>query len=710
MRLIRPIIRRMLVAAGGLAVALPTAVFAQTNLQFTSISQTPEQAVQLMWASVSNETYEIDEADALGTNADGSTAWNQLYSGYPSQGTSTFWLDTGNYVDTPPIVHPRYSAARFYRVIDKGPDTTSDEPVVSIVSPTSGAVVTGSLTITVSGNTDQATLSLLLFVDGQEMPAAATVTNTVNNGTNYSTATFVINTCEWWNGQHVLFATARCTSTLQGPDSNGPMLIGNAVSSFVPITFNNLVTEIAFSQPFFDPALGQTQQVTAVFAADSDWTLTITDAYSNTVRTATGSGISMSFNWDGAGNGETNLPAGVYWYYVSAQTNGQVPAIPGGGSSGGGGSLPLPEMTSSASAIESQSTQLWAQPSDGSGIAVPFFVYPPGFDTNDLTIFEAPVSWTSEQNTSASKVRSSGVLVGSGAASPAFSGGSSQGAPAAPVRPPTAPVQGTAGIFGVAYQTYAANGTNGYKVQSVPNGYGGLVQMAGHPANLPLTFGDLPGYATEAENFIASMKQGAWNAGFVDADDQLTINALRGTGSPFNQVDLGLLMLHGTYGTSQDFTANGCEQMYFPITSGTGAQYARMSDMNFGGTGTHGLKWMAICACNSLLKQNWNSMKSARVTPFNSNLHLLLGTDSTTYCDDDIASFWAREMLGLSYPTPQPIVTAWYHSAKVAYGTRTYTNTIILAVTGYQNCSGDTLQNYSSPGGTTYYDSVQVWP
>jgi hypothetical protein len=33
------------------------------------------------------------------------------------------------------------------------------------------------------------------------------------------------------------------------------------------VTFNNLVQEIAFSQPFFDPTLGQTQLVTAVFAS-----------------------------------------------------------------------------------------------------------------------------------------------------------------------------------------------------------------------------------------------------------------------------------------------------------------------------------------------------------------------------------------------------------------------------------------------------------
>jgi hypothetical protein len=101
------------------------------NLNFNGISATAEGAIRLSWNSTPHEVYEIDEANALDTNADGSTAWNQLYTEYPSQGTSTFWLDTGNCSVVPPIVHPKYSAARFYRIVDLGLDTTSDEPMVS---------------------------------------------------------------------------------------------------------------------------------------------------------------------------------------------------------------------------------------------------------------------------------------------------------------------------------------------------------------------------------------------------------------------------------------------------------------------------------------------------------------------------------------------------------------------------------------------------
>jgi len=60
------------------AVGLAANAVAQTNLQFTKIVRTGEGAMQLTWASTNHEVYEIDEANALGTNSDGSTAWNQL--------------------------------------------------------------------------------------------------------------------------------------------------------------------------------------------------------------------------------------------------------------------------------------------------------------------------------------------------------------------------------------------------------------------------------------------------------------------------------------------------------------------------------------------------------------------------------------------------------------------------------------------------------
>jgi len=91
--------------------------------------------------------------------------------------------------------------------------------------------------------------------------------------------------------------------------------------------------------------------------------------------------------------------------------------------------------------------------------------------------------------------------------------------------------------------------------------------------------------------------------------------------------NLAVLLSHGAYGTGadgDDYAANGCRQMYFPITSGGGGEFLALSDMNLGGSGTNGLKWFAILACTSLYPANWQDMQNYGVYPYNGNLHLLL--------------------------------------------------------------------------------------
>src|SRR5207237_308090 len=138
-----------------------------------------------------------------------------------------------------------------------------------------------------------------------------------DDGTN-----FVINTCEWPNGPHTLFATVTASSGVPGPSGFYPIDIGRAVSSYVPVTFDNYISRLAFSQPFFEPELGQTQTVTAAFANYSGWTLQVLDESSNAVKTVTGVGSSLHYDWDGTGDGGTNLEKGIYYYLLSAyQTN-----------------------------------------------------------------------------------------------------------------------------------------------------------------------------------------------------------------------------------------------------------------------------------------------------------------------------------------------------------------------------------------------------
>ncbi len=709
-----------------IALCLTSKLEAQTNLQFTGISATDEGNIHLAWASVSNEVYEIDEADSLIATNTGTTTWNLLYENYPSQGTNTFWLDTGNYNLSPQILNPKDMPMRFYRIVDLGQDgLASDEPAVSIISPTNNTAATGELTVTVLATTDQPILSgTKLYVDGQEMPMADSTTNyTDSTGvTNYELDTYNINTCEWGDETHVLFAIAESQSAYgDAVNSGATVLTGHGVSPFVPVLFSNLITRISFSQPSFDPSSGETQQVTAVFAANSDWTLNIVDMNSNVVQSASGSGTSMLYNWDGTGTGGVSLPNGIYYYYIYAQTNGQSSNVQSGGSGGGsGGSPPSPDFALSSSA---NTSELWALSPDGSD-AVPLVLYPPGFDTNGMTIVSATPAQVNVARASASSASLSPADSGGSFSSDASGGGSSassQSSPAAPQRPPNNPVRGLTGSFGICYDTYTGNGSSGYSLAPLDNGlHIGLdISMNNFSAGSSLHYAPLPQYKAEANNFISQMSHWGWQNSLVKVDKTLSINDLIGIGTPLNNVNLGVFMAHGAYGTGGngiDYAANGCMQMYYPVTSGGSAQYLRLSQMNLGGSGTNGLKWMALLSCTSMQHDNFANMQSLGVYPYNSNLHLLLGVDTVNYTSSTLLWYWAKYM---NYGTstnagaynPMTIRNAWYQAARTAYAGGHYANTINFVVGGDTACSGDYVATNSAPGGVWFVDSpVQVWP
>jgi hypothetical protein len=279
--------------------------FCQTNLQFTAVTATSERAIRLNWQSVTNALYQVQYTPTL-TNAQ----WNVLIDNYPSQGTNTFWLDTGNYLQAPAIEHPKNVPSRFYRVDYLGTNSVPP-PTVSVVFPTNAMVLSGQVTVTVAtASSALPILNAYLYVDGQQMYSS-------DDGSN-----FVINTCEWPNGSHILFATAKGQSQLSDPLNSPQPDVAYAASPYVPVTFSNFISQVAFSQPFFEPALGQTQRVTASFTTNCNWTLQIQNPYGNVVRNASGSGTSMVFNWDGTGDGESNISDGVYYYVISAPTSG----------------------------------------------------------------------------------------------------------------------------------------------------------------------------------------------------------------------------------------------------------------------------------------------------------------------------------------------------------------------------------------------------
>jgi hypothetical protein len=392
----------------GILIASLGQSFGQTNLQFTGINVTDEGNMHLAWASVSNEVYEIDEADALIDTNTGTTTWNLLYDNYPSQGTNTFWLDTGNYNLSPQILNPKDMPMRFYRIVDLGQDgLASDEPTV-----------------------------------------------------------------------------------------------------------------------------------------------------------ATGSGTSMLYNWDGTSNG-TNLPNGIYYYYISAATNGESGDFVSGGSGGsGGGSPPSPDFARSSS-LGSDASELWAVAPDSENV-VPLALYPPGFDTNGFTIFSATPSEVASL-TASSRPESTVALDNGGSFSPDASGGgssaSSQNSPATPQRPPNNPVRGLTGSFGICYDTYTGNGSSGYTLAPLDNGlHIGLdISMNNNSAGASLHYAPLNQYKAEANNFVSQMQHWGWNNTLLQVDKTLSINNLIGSGSPLNNVNLGVFMAHGAYGSRSVTSRVNCQ-------------------------------------------------------------------------------------------------------------------------------------------------------
>jgi hypothetical protein len=503
----------------------------QNTIQFNAVNATEEGAIRLSWVSNSNEVYQIQCADTLIDTNTGLTPWRVLYDQYPSQGTNTFWLDTGNYDADTIIPHPKYSPMRFYRILSEGTND-GEIPSVVVTAPTNGSVLSDQITVSVTTTSSYPELKIKLFVDGQEM-------NDTDDGTN-----FVINTCEWPNGPHTLFATAIAFSARPGPSGDFPVAIGRAVSSYVPVTFSNLITKVAFSQAFFEPSLGQTQEVTATFGANVDWTLQIVDDSSNAVRTVTGTGGSLVYDWDGTGDGGTNIPDGVYYYQISAATNGL--ALPSG--DGGSDSTNTSPPPPSPGAMQ---MQMYAIPSSG-GDAVPLAIYPPGMDTNNMTLFEASPSEMMALRESLSF--DGAIAEDSGAASPDFAGPSAQ-TTAAPTRPPTAPVKNQAGNYGVGYYSFL----NGRSIPLPGNGITPpltqKIHLDGNPGTRDAVYGPLTPHDTMAIDFIKEMKARGWKLLFHKFDDTLSVNSIRrgdqgySGGQLFTQGTIGLFMSHGSFGT-----------------------------------------------------------------------------------------------------------------------------------------------------------------
>lgn len=676
-------------STGGLVVAFALALTLHSNvraqeLRFTDVRATEERAVQIHWQSETNTVYRVEYADELLDVSLGGPAWKKLFDNYPSHGTNTFILDSGNYDESPAIPHPKCTLMRFYRIFNLGTNTSVDNPVVAITSPSNGAALSGEATISVSAFSDQVLNSVKLYVDGEEMYDS-------DDGTN-----FVINTCEWPNGPHVLFAVAKSQSGWTGLPGDNSVTSGSAVSAYVNVTFSNLITRYDFVLPFFDPDQGQTQAVSAVFAANVNWTLEVQDASSNTVRSTTGSGSSMMWDFDGYDSNGVKLTPAFYWYVLTAQTNGQQMMMIGGGDS-----------FSASAGLLSDTTELWAM--QDSGVSVPLAIYPPGFDTNRLNIFEASQSEVFALNKAVLSLNMATIAAESretdsgGAAGAAAYGGPASQSTKGPQRKPKEHHIGVKGSFGVLYQDAALHCYPPPLTIHLPPYY---VRIDGAPNGSHIDNDAEPRFADVAKNFVTGMKNSGYTNSWIKGSGQWTINDLKGAGASINSVNFGLVVAHASYADTYENVQEGILHTYTWLSDGT---FVRLGDMRLGGSGPNGLRWLTMLTCNTLRDQNLQTYINRNYLPLiiGNNLHLLLSAETIMSGTEETTRLYAQKL-----KKGDTIPDAWVNALKesISKASEPPSGPRVARILGHPPCLNDKLMDWQDPDTGITSRSVQVYP
>lgn len=651
------------------------------QLQFTKIIATDESAIQLQWFSESNAVYRVEYASQLSNEI----LWETLVDGFPSQGTNTMFLDTGKYWTEPAVAHPKDDVQRFYRVVKIGVNSLPP-PTVTITNPLPNSVLSGEVTINVHIATTNGISFIHYFVDGEEVE--------VGGADDEGNSNYTINTTEWPNGPHVVFVVVEIAS---GSSSTGEKIsdehFGAGTSAIIPVTFNNWISRWYFSLPGFDSSLGETQQVTARFEDYSCWTLEIVNEYNRVVRNASGNGFTMIFDWDGKDDFGFEVDNGTYDFILTAdQCNPLQYQL--------NSNANIMRLSASSSETIAE-PQLFAQSQNGS--IVPLILYPPGFDTNNLTIFEGlwadynpSVTFVKEtiQQFAKFNVKESNI--------PAASAPQSTRRPR---RPPPNPIKGNAGKIGVAYQGHHPDTTNSIPGFNPPPNLIGNIQLI---PNYVLPYGHILNASNIASGFELMMKKYKWTTSFNYGDNQLTANLLRkpskGGSNLFNYCNIGLLIGHGIRGGNQDFRATSTPslQTYFPIykTGVNTYDWIRMSEFDFGG-GPIGLRWMGIYACNMLYRNNAIDMYNKGVLPINPRLHILLGEETSVFMYPTFGRKWASYMNGGEDGVKHTIIDSWnlashdIHSVSnvVPIGIE-----IIMTSAYWPDCVNDRLLYYTENG------------
>jgi len=260
--------------------------------------------------------YQIESADSLTDIGSQGLQWVIRESDCASKGTNAEWMDVGDSQWIPRILPPRFQPMRFYRVTKVKQATLTPPPTVTLQLDQSN-LVSGFIYATMNlsyADTNQQMSSVKLFVDGQE----------IYTTTDESSSTY-INSSEWPNGQHEIYAVATTVDTGETlPDSDDETATNAAnfaiaVSDSQFATFSKYISEFFVSTPFFDPANGQTQEIVATFPEDTCWNLYVLDYNFNPVREFSGQSSTLYAAWDGTDGNDNQSSDSFYDYYIQAR-------------------------------------------------------------------------------------------------------------------------------------------------------------------------------------------------------------------------------------------------------------------------------------------------------------------------------------------------------------------------------------------------------
>jgi hypothetical protein len=237
------------------------------------------------------------------------------------------------------------------------------------------------------------------------------------------------------------------------------------------------------------------------------------------------------------------------------------------------------------------------------------------------------------------------------------------------------------------------------------NGLGDRVELNESPI-VTGAFPPLRNPQNIAMGFQGVMQTRGFKLEWGRADDNVTAATLLGPqyggSNQFNRANIGLLVGHGVFGSTFDFSTTGVGVLdtYFPIykTGVNSYDWVRFTQFQFGNSGSN-LRWMGILSCNNMFPDNYDDMWDKEVLPIGDNLHLLLGASSTIYVVGSFGREYASALTGANSVQRRSVMDAWFYAGTRTQGFQNSTpkKAVVFRVAGWPNCFSDDLLSYQSP-------------